>query len=73
MTFRELLRSEREAMNWSREQLARKTESCCRNGENPVKAQTIKWIELGLVTTPRNGTRAMLCKIFPSLSQTGLN
>jgi len=68
LTFGVSLRAERNAMNWSREHLEHVIRTRCKNDEHPVSAATIKAIENGLVSAPRNGTRAILCRIFPKLS-----
>jgi hypothetical protein len=68
MTFANALRVERESMNWSREKLALVIKARCKNGEEPIPASTIKAIELELISSPSNGKRALLCKIFPKLS-----
>jgi transcriptional regulator with XRE-family HTH domain len=69
MSFGQLLRIERDAMNWSREHLEHIIKVRCKNGEHTVSATTIKQIELGLVEAPRNGTRAILRRIFPKLPE----
>lgn len=67
--FGRALRICRDNMNWSREHLEHIIKVRCRNGESAVSATTIKQIELGLVEEPRNGTRAILRRIFPNLPE----
>lgn len=68
MNFGESLRKAREAQGWSRYRLAMAIRERFQSTGTTIGETTIKDIETGKISTPRETTRRKLLKIFPEIA-----